>query len=265
MAIGESINVPVEHILSLENVCKSFNGIKAVSNLTFAVPKGNIVSLIGPNGSGKTTVFNLITGIQHPVSGMIGFQGNSIVDKLPFQIARLGIARTFQNIRLFPQMTLLDNILLANGRIENEQLLSALIRTVRRRAANRDYVEHAEGILLNIGLIAEKNRLASDLSFGQRRFLEIARAIALKPRLLLLDEPMAGLSPENCLKLMQMLRDLRSSGTTVLFIEHNMDIVMELSDKVILMDKGGVLVEGSPQQIQSDAQVAEAYMGRSSR
>ena len=252
-----------EPILQLRNLAKSFDGVSAVVDLTVEVPASRLVALIGPNGSGKTTVFNLITGFQRPDSGRIRFLRTWITGKRPDQIARLGIGRTFQNIRLFPQISVVDNVLLALRHVHGERLGGALLPTSTVKAEIRESEERAVLLLTKMGLADLKGRLAGELSHGQRRLLELARVMALDSRLILLDEPMSGLFPSTVESVKMMLRQLQESGKTILFIEHNMNVVKDLAEWIIVMDSGAKIAEGRPEEIRENEQVIRSYMGRS--
>lgn len=254
---------PVQPILHLQDVVRSFDGVRAVAGLTLDVPTGRLVALIGPNGSGKTTVLNLITGFQRPDSGRIRFLETLITGKRPDQIARLGIGRTFQNIRLFPQISVLDNVLLALRHPYGERLGPALMKMSRVKAEIRESAERVAQFLMRVGLADMRHRLAGELSHGQRRLLELARVMALDSRLILLDEPMSGLFPSTVESVKMMLRQLQESGKTILFIEHNMNVVMDLAEWIIVMDSGAKIAEGRPEEIRENEQVIRSYMGRS--
>lgn len=246
----------------LKDVSKDFDGVKALDGLSFELRRGEITALIGPNGAGKTTLFNIITGFLRPDNGKIEFGSRHITSLPSHKVTRLGIGRTFQNIRLFPQMTVLENVMLALNYAIGERLLSALVRSKRMLQEDNQNRERASEILETLGLADKKEALGDELSHGQRRLLEIARTLALNPELLLLDEPTAGLFPEMVEKMKNLIRDLSAEKKTVLFIEHNMNVVMEIADRILVLSHGKLLADGSPHEIQNNEAVIEAYLGK---
>jgi len=255
----------VAPLLEFKSVTKTFGGLSAVKNLSFAVDRGEIVSIIGPNGSGKTTAFNLITGIYQPDYGDILYDGESVIGLRPDQVQALGIARTFQLLRLFSSMTVLENILVGmHGRMRTG-VLSAILRLPSVVREEREAKAKAKEILaLFPGRFSEgrQGQPAQSLSYANRRRLEIARALASDPRLLLLDEPVAGMNPAESMELMHQIRDLRDAGHTIVMIEHDMKVIMGASDRVVVMDHGEKIAEGIPDVVAKDPLVVEAYLGK---
>lgn len=249
-------------LLETRGVTKRFGGLVAVSNLDFGVRRGDIASLIGPNGAGKTTVFNVITGIYKPEEGSIHFNGRDITGMKPHSVAALGIGRTFQTLRLFGTLSCLENVMSGQHSRSRSGLFSSIVHTPSQRREERRIYDVAARRLRQVGLWEHRNAAASSLSYGDQRRLEIARALALEPQLLVLDEPAAGLNPGETDALIDLIRSIRDEGLTVLLIEHDMDLVMEVSDHVTVLDNGEKIGEGTPQEVQANARVIEAYLGR---
>jgi ABC-type branched-subunit amino acid transport system ATPase component len=246
----------------VKDLSKNFDGVQALDGLSFELKEGQIAALIGPNGAGKTTIFNIITGFLKPDRGKIIYNSRNISHMQPYRIARLGIGRTFQNIRLFPQMTVLENVMLALEYVVGERLISAMLRSSKMLQEDSDNEARAKELLGKVGLSQKAHSLGDELSHGQRRLAEITRMIALNPKLLLLDEPTAGLFPEMVEKIKEMIISLKSTGKTILFIEHNMNVVMDIAERVIVINNGQLIADGAPSEIQNNEAVVTAYLGR---
>lgn len=273
-----------ENILKIENVTMQFGGVVAVDSMNLEINKGEIVALIGPNGAGKTTAFNVVTGVYQPTNGAVWFQGEKIVENhpqgkmkaqykgqnagqytgvralTPDRITGLGMARTFQNIRLWKSQTVFDNVLIAKHCRTHTNIFSAILRLNGREEAEQ--CADVERLLEIVGLSDVKDEPAASLPYGKQRRLEIARALATEPKLLLLDEPAAGMNPQETHELTAFISEIRSSlGLTVFLIEHHMDLVMDISDRIYVLDFGRLIAEGTPAEIQNNQRVIDAYLG----
>ena len=273
-----------ENVLKVENVTMQFGGVVAVDNMNLSIDKGEIVALIGPNSAGKTTAFNVVTGVYQPTNGAVWFQGEKIVENhpqgkmrsmykgehageynhviapTPDKITQLGMARTFQNIRLWKSQTVFDNVLIAKHCRTHTNFLSATFRLNRKEEAEQR--RNVEELLETVGLLDVKDELATSLPYGKQRRLEIARALAAEPKLLLLDEPAAGMNPQETNELTAFIGQIRDQfGLTVFLIEHHMDLVMDISDRIYVLDFGKLIAQGTPAEIQNNQRVIDAYLG----
>jgi branched-chain amino acid transport system ATP-binding protein len=249
-------------MLSLNAVSRNFGGLEVLKDVSFSVPQGGIFGLIGPNGAGKTTVFNLITGLLPPSSGDITFEGVSVVGRKPHHITQSGIARTFQNIRIFKEMSLLENVIVGMHSHLHYGTLDLLLALPRFRAQEKRARERAKELLSWVGLHHRAEDLADNLSYGDQRKLELARALATEPKLLLLDEPVAGMNSSEKTELMREVVNINKRGFTVFMIEHDMRFVMGLCQEIAVLNFGRIIAQGTPDTIRNDPQVIEAYLGR---
>ena len=248
-------------LLETKNLTVKFGGVTALNEVNLQVNEGEIAALIGPNGAGKTTVFNIVTGYYKPNSGEINLDGKSIISLRPSIIARSGLARTFQNIRLFGDMTTLENVTTAADGLNKSGLIGSLFGSPRSRRDEKQSADKASELLKFIGLSHCAHQVSKNLSYGDQRRLEIARALALDPKVLLLDEPAAGFNPREKVELGELIKKIRDSGKSILLIEHDMSLVMKVSDRVTVLDFGEKIAEGKPSEIQSNQRVIDAYLG----
>lgn len=248
-------------ILQAEKLEKRFGGVIAVDGIDFKVNSHQIKAIIGPNGAGKTTIFNLISGIYSPTSGTIKFKQHKITGLKPFVIAQKGISRTFQNVKVFGNMTVLENVMVGRHCRTSSELFAAVLNLKRTRAEEKRTQEYSLEMLSLVGLEDKKDEMASSLAFQQQKLLEFARALATEPELILLDEPAAGLSIPEADEMAQLIYRIREMGVTILLVEHDMGLVMEVSDEMVVLNTGQVIAEGTPRQIQNNEAVIAAYLG----
>lgn len=248
-------------LLQVHNITKEFGGLVAVNDVSFQVKRGEIFSIIGPNGAGKTTLFNMISGIYLPTAGDILFEGTSIKGKKPYEIAHLHITRTFQSLQVFHNMTVLENIMVGRHCFSSSLLYDAAFKTRKAKREEREIRERSYAILKRVGLEGLAHREADTLSFGQQRVLELGRGLALEPKLMLLDEPTSGLNREETLEVVSLIEELSHEGMNIILVEHDMETVMSLADRIIVLNNGARLALGEPHEIQENEAVIKAYLG----
>ena len=249
-------------LLDVKNLTKNFGGLTAVGDVTMHLDKGELVGLIGPNGAGKTTLFNLLTGVYEPSEGSVSLDGILLNSKKPYKIATLGLSRTFQNIRLFKDMTVLENVLVGMANQNNPHLLASFLRLPKFYSSEEKLHQKAMKLLAIFDLDSDAETLAKNLPYGQQRRLEIVRALATEPKILFLDEPAAGMNPQETAELTQLIRKIKEEfNITIMLIEHDMSLVMEVTERIYVLEYGRLIAHGTPDEIKNNQRVIEAYLG----
>ncbi|MCI5569806.1 MAG: ABC transporter ATP-binding protein [Lachnospiraceae bacterium] len=252
----------MSNVLEVKGVTQQFGGLRALSDINLHIKPGEIVGIIGPNGAGKTTLFNVVTGMYNPTKGKVFLDGKDITGLKPYKIARLGFARTFQNIRLFAKLSVMDNVILGMHGHTKVNLVDAIFRTPKKKKEEKECDEKAKKLLKMMNLWEDRYELATSLPYGKQRRLEIARALAADPKLLLLDEPAAGMNEQETAELLDMVKQLQGLGYTILLIEHDMKFVMNICERIYVLNYGELLAAGTPMEIRNNKDVIEAYLGK---
>jgi branched-chain amino acid transport system ATP-binding protein len=254
--------IKINTILEIKEICKNFAGLKALTNINIKIERREIRGIIGPNGSGKTTLFNIMSGIYLPNGGEIYLNKGNIIGLRPDVINKRGIARTFQNIKIFPKMTILENIMVAVGSKQPISFFSTILQTKKANKWENEIIQESETILTSLKLWDHRNSLAGSLPYGKQRILEIARAWSTNPTILLLDEPGAGMNRQEKRELISVINELNKKGITIVLVEHDMKLVMELTQQISVLDSGELIAEGTPREISNNQKVIEAYLGK---
>jgi len=256
------MSAQAETVLSIDNVAVHFGGLVAISDMTFGVRAGEIVGLIGPNGAGKTTAFNVVTGFLKPTSGEVRYRSTALTGLKPHEIAKLGLVRTFQRTSVFQERNVFQNVLTGLHCRGRSKLWDTLLRTPREKSSERELVDEANKILRFVGLEQRAYEQAGTLPYGEQRLIGVALALAAKPSMLLLDEPVSGMNPSETARFVKLVEKIRDSGVTILLVEHDMPMVMEVCDRIVVLNYGRIIAEGTPAEIQNNPEVIRAYLGQ---